>query len=422
MKKSFSSRVFRTMVAIGILNATITLLSIEAIYEDIEDTSLTIGLEEERAFFEKKLDPKQIQSWQTALLTVMYVPDDQPSPALPHMFSGRSEPFASEVDIDNETYLISIVRTRADTGVIYLAQDITMQERREDMMQSIGYIIFTGIMVLLSFVLARIGTTRVITPLKTLSRQIRNIHPEQSIEPVTLYSADEELIEITQVLNNLLETLAAYLQREKALISLASHELRTPIAVISGALDVIDNRGTLSNENQKTIARIRHATEKMQADVDALLHLAHQAGQLTSEPVNLANSVRGVLNELENSKDTAIQRISVNWPTQEKLIEADPALVRMLIRNLVQNSLRHTDGQVGISLDEYNLKISDQGPGLPAHIVSRLQTQSPLSEVPDDGLGLFIVKLICERLNWRLDIENDNASSAGIVVWFGNPT
>ena len=242
------------------------------------------------------------------------------------------------------------------------------------------------------------------------------------MEPVTLYSADEELIEITQVLNNLLETLAAYLQREKALISLASHELRTPIAVISGALDVIDNRGTLTNENQKTIARIRHATEKMQADVDALLHLAHQAGQLTSEPVNLANSVRGVLNELENSKDTAIQRISVNWPTQDKLIESDPALVRMLIRNLVQNSLRHTDGRVGISLGDNNLTISDQGPGLPAHIVSRLQTQSPLSEVPDDGLGLFIVKLICERLNWRLDIENDNASSAGIVVWFGNPT
>lgn len=418
MKSSLSRRVFWAMLSVGLLNAVITLVTTEVVYEDIEDTNLTIGLAEERAFFENSLDPKRTEHWQTALLTAFYVPDTEADIALPHLFRDRPVPFAAEVDLDDETYLISISRTRDNRGVIYLAQDITVMEHREDLMQEIGFVLFMGAMTLLSLILARFGSQRVIDPLKKLAGQIRELRPGQPMHPVEVNSTDQELKDIAHVLNDLLDALNAHLQREKALISLASHELRTPIAVISGALDVIENRGTFGQDNQKTISRIRYATQKMQADLDALLHLAHRPAQPGTDRVDLEESVLAVINELEASNEQYLNRISLERPHSGQAVIADPALVRMLIRNLIQNALRHTRGRVTVSLDDEQLRVMDDGPGLPASIRQRLRDQTSASPVPEDGLGLFIVKLICDRLGWHLQTEERAESGSGIWVLF----
>jgi len=418
MKSSLSRRVFWAMLSVGMLNAVITLVTTELVYEDIEDTNLTIGLAEERAFFEQSLQPGRAEHWQTALLTALYVPDTATSIELPHQFQGRPVPFASEVDLGEETYLISIGRTQDDSGVIYLAQDITVMENREDLMQEIGFILFIGAMTLLSLILARFGSQRVIDPLRNLAGQIRELRPGRPMNPVRVNSTDRELKDIAHVLNDLLEALNSHLQREKALISLASHELRTPIAVISGALDVIENRGTFGQDNQKTIGRIRYATQKMQADIDALLHLAHRPAQPGTDRVDLADSVLAVINELEASNEQYVNRIILEKTQSGHTVVADPALVRMLIRNLIQNALRHTRGKVTVMLNEEQLRVVDDGPGLPAPIRRRLHDQTSASPVPEDGLGLFIVKLICDRLDWHLETTERTESRAGISVTF----
>jgi len=77
------------------------------------------------------------------------------------------------------------------------------------------------------------------------------------------------------------------------------------------------------------------------------------------------------------------------------------ALVRMLLRNLVQNAVRHTRGQVRVDIAASQLTVSDDGGGLPAHVRERLSAPQSSRQLPEDGLGLFIVRLICERLGWR---------------------
>lgn len=418
-KGSLSGRLFRTMLLIGIINAAITLVATELIYEDIEETSLTIGLADERAYFEKRIVGGEVASWSSALLTAFFVPKGEENVELPHMFRGRPVPYAAEVDLQDETYLLSIAQTESVPGVLYLAQDITILESREDRFQEVGFMMFVAGMLAISLVIARLGSTRIIRPLQNLSNQIRKIQPDSSFTRIPVHYADVELNEIARVLNDLLAALDTYVRREKALVSLASHELRTPIAVISGALDVIDQRSPEDPTNRKTLDRIRQATDKMQADVDALLKLAHRSSkQDKAGKVDLAQCVRRVVTELENSAPAYAGRVKQTVPRDPVILSADQTLIHMLIRNLIQNALRHTRDFVYVSISDDRFSISDAGEGLPTHIRARLSGSADDKSVPEDGLGLFIVRLICERLAWRLQVSQSSHSGTHIDIVF----
>lgn len=418
-KNSLSRRLFRTMLLIGIVNVVITLIATEFVYEDIEETSLTIGLADERAYFEKRIVGDEVASWTSALLTAFFVPDGKENVELPHMFRGRPVPYAAEVDLEEETYLLSIARTESVPGVLYLAQDITVLENREDSFQEVGFIMFAVGMLAISLVLARLGSARIIRPLQNLSSQIRKIRPDSSFKRIPAHYADVELNEIARVLNDLLAALDTYVRREKALVSLASHELRTPIAVISGALDVIDQRSPEDPTNRKTLDRIRQATDKMQADVDALLKLAHRSSDRDkTERVDLARCAHRVVAELENSAPEYAGRVKQTAPKGAVILSSDQTLVHMLMRNLIQNALRHTRDFVYVEINSDRLSISDAGEGLPSHIRARLDGSADDKSVPEDGLGLFIVRLICERLAWRLQVGQSSHAGTHIDIVF----
>jgi signal transduction histidine kinase len=216
----------------------------------------------------------------------------------------------------------------------------------------------------------------------------------------------------------LLDALDAYVQREKALVSLASHELRTPVAVIAGALDVLEARGSLGEADRSTVARIRRAADEMRTDVEALLKLARRAGDgERAVRVDLAAAAQAVIAELESSAPEHCGRIAGVFPSPSPSIDADPALVRMLLRNLIQNAIRHTGDGVRIELGERSLRIADRGEGLPEAIRARLVGEGDRN-VPEDGLGLFIVRLICERLGWLLQIRRSDAGGTELDLVF----
>ncbi|MCL7944219.1 HAMP domain-containing sensor histidine kinase [Marinobacter sp. ATCH36] len=418
-KSSLSRRLFRAMLLIGVINVAITLFVSEIIYEDLEEASLNIGLAAERAYFEERIAGDQVSSWTSALVIVLFVPEAATDVEIPSLFRGRPIPYADEVDIEDKTYLISIARTESAPGVLYLAQDITLLERQEESFQQVTFILFALSMLAISLALAKLGSARIIRPLQTLSEQIKTIRPDSSLKRIPAQYADEELNEIARVLNEMLKELDTYVRREKALVSLASHELRTPIAVISGALDVIDQRAPDNPANRRTLDRIRQATDKMHADVDALLKLAHRSsGQDKPGVVDLGLCVHRVKQELENSTPEYAGRVEHTVTREPATIEADQTLVHMLLRNLVQNALRHTRGCVYVSIDNDRLSVSDTGEGLPSHVRAKLDSDADELTVPEEGLGLFIVRLICERLNWQTRVQRSGATGTQIDILF----
>jgi signal transduction histidine kinase len=420
VKSSLARRIFLSIFAIGVINVLVTLIAIEYIYEDMEDTILRLELAEERQYLEQRIDGPQVQHWNTALLTAVYVPQGVTPvpPELPELFDQRPVPFSAEVDIGDKTYLISIEPTVDPPGILYIAQDITLLEDREDFMQIRIALLCFG-MLALGLVLARHGTARVLRPLRELTGEIRAIAPGTSIDRIRGAYTEQELAEIARTLNEMLAALDDYVRREKSLVSLASHELRTPLAVIAGALDVIDRRGTLAEADRRTLQRIRQATDEMHSDVAALLKLARRSDADESTRVDLSACVADVVTEIETSMPEAAGRITHDWQEGSAIIVADPALARMLLRNLLQNAARHTRGHIHVRGEPGRLTISDAGPGLPAEVRERMAATDFTRQVPEDGLGLFIVRLICERLAWRLRVVSGAGSGSVFELEFG---
>lgn len=418
MKASLSRRLFRTILTIGLVNVGLTLIAAQFIYEDVEDTILRKELAQERRFIEQRIVEPSPQSWRSALLGAHYLPDGASKEELPPIFHNRPISFSDEVAEGSKTFLISIERTTSPPGVLYMAQDISLLEDREDEMQLALTLLGLGILAIAA-TLARAGTRSVVAPLHALTRDLARVHPGTRFARLDTRYEDKELADIASTLNQLLEALDAYVQREKSLVSLASHELRTPVAVISGALDVLEQRGSLGEADARTVARIRRASNEMRADVEALLKLARGAGvSEPSTPVDLPAAVRSVIAELDGGAPGQTERISCSVDRDVRSVQADPALVRMLLRNLIQNAIRHTNDRVHIRIGAHSLSITDEGPGLPPHVRNRLSGDGSRAAVPENGLGLFIVRLICERLGWLLQIGTADTGGTSLDLRF----
>jgi signal transduction histidine kinase len=144
----------------------------------------------------------------------------------------------------------------------------------------------------LSFFLATASVRIAAKPLRHLVERIQTLNPqaanatEQTILDTGVYK-ETELQAICSALNGFLQRLQEALAREKNWMALASHEFRTPLAVISGAVSVIQQRGQLQPDDEKTLARIASASTDMSQYVNASLTLIRQKNSGPVEQIDL---------------------------------------------------------------------------------------------------------------------------------------
>lgn len=396
-------RVRRTLLGAILITFLVTVASVLTANDQLEQALLELDMQAEREFLLDNARTNQILVWDIATLTAYYVPtgmhEDERMPAI---FRDLPFPFSGERNVGKQTYLITNNAVRE--GRLYLAKDITLFENREYELHR--FLIFLGIGVIgLGILLARFTGKRLAAPIQHLAEQIRRTKPAPRIPRVDADYQDVELREIAQSFNLFLVELENYVKREQSLMGLASHELRTPIAVIAGALDVIEQRGRISDADRAPLLRMRRAVDEMAANIDVILRLTRQRSHVDRrEVVALDVLLQEIRDDLNRQLSSAPARLSLalEAPTQ---VQGDPVLIKMLLRNLIQNALQHTQGNVVAVLTPTHADIMDQGKGLPSTYQNYLNNvhQADTSDVLAlSGLGLFIVSLISERLGWRL--------------------
>lgn len=419
MPRSIARRIHRIVFAISLLSLLLTVGMAYLAYRDMEQTMLALENQAERDFLLDHIGTNIPLTWETAHLKAFYVPPGQSSQTPPQtVFHELAVPFSGEVEVGNQTYLVSI--SEAGGGSLYIAKNISLFERREALFAILLAIIAVGVIVL-SFVLARVSSRRLVMPLQQLADQIGGTLPGQRMTRLPLRFEDAELATIATTFNRFLDELEAYVKREQSLLGLASHELRTPIAVIAGALDVMDQRGQLCADDRHTLHRAQRASAEMGTNVDVVLKLVRRKEHVEqSMAIDLSVMTRELLDDLDPAI-AALDRVVLEV-TEDVSVVADPVLVKMLLRNLIQNSLQHTSSTVLVRLEPDCVEISDQGGGLPeAYQQLLVKRELPATEISAlSGLGLFIVTLICERLEWQLQTPRNSTQGTTIRLRFGN--
>jgi two-component system OmpR family sensor kinase len=232
----------------------------------------------------------------------------------------------------------------------------------------------------------------------------------RDLRPVTATGLPTEIVPVAETVNGLLSRLDAAFEAERSFAANAAHELRTPLA---GAIAQVQR---LQAETKDTEAKARakdiEATLKRLTRLsERLLQLARaEGGRLRRDaPADLRPVARLVLDDLLRS--AAPGQLELSLPHTPVMSDLDPDAFAILLRNLVENALRHgtPDAVVTVTLDSDGmLSVANAGPVVPANQLAQLTNRFERAENAGagSGLGLAIVAAIADRTGGSLELSS----------------
>ena len=246
---------------------------------------------------------------------------------------------------------------------------------------------------------------------------------EANINAPKIQTGDQDLASIEIALNKLLRRMQEAKLQQMRFVNDASHELRTPIAVIRGYTDMLDRWGKTDEAVlDESIAALKSESEHMHDLVEQLLFLARgDAGRntLTKTQFNLARITSEVCEESEmiDSSHRYTLKYDQSALTDNRYqVLADAAMIKQSIRIIVQNAARYSAAQTTISFnvscDENTVQISveDEGMGMSeaaaTHIFERFwrADNARIESNEGSGLGLSIAKWIVDNHDGSIEV------------------
>jgi len=214
-------------------------------------------------------------------------------------------------------------------------------------------------------------------------------------------------------------------------VSDASHELRTPIAVIQGYANLLDRWGKNDEKTlQESIDAIKNEAEGMKGLVEQLLFLAKSDNNtiaVDAKVVDLAGIVKEVENETRMIDESHVFSSDID---QDLLVYGDEQLLKRALRIFVDNSIKYTPDGGNIKIlakgndDQVTVSVSDTGIGIPDEDISRVfdrffrADESRTRKSGGTGLGLSIAKWIVERSGGYLEIVSRTDIGTKITAVF----
>ncbi|MDT4951947.1 MAG: two-component system, OmpR family, sensor kinase [Acidobacteriota bacterium] len=343
--------------------------------------------------------------------------------------------FATLSDSDNQYRVVGRrVQTR---GSAYMLVVLRSLHDQEDLLERTSYALL--IAVPLALLLASIGgyflARKSLAPVVRMSQIAARIGAANLHERLPVVNEQDELGGLALVINALLARLNASFEQQRRFMADASHELRTPVAIMRSETEVALSQQERSNEDlRESLAIVKDETGRLTRIVEDLFTLARaDAGQykLTSKEFyldELAAEVARSVRTLVAERELTLQLDA----TQEMPFHGDENLLRRLLLNLLDNTIKHTPrgGAVTISCqhtgEQYVITVSDTGTGIPTeaqpHIFDRFyRADSARSRADDDnasltsgaGLGLSIARWVAEAHAGTLELLH--SSEAGSV-------
>ena len=250
-----------------------------------------------------------------------------------------------------------------------------------------------------------------------IEKALEKIQPGQISEDKPLSFHDSDLTGVEAAMNNLLLRMRDSYRQQARFVNDASHELRTPIAVIQGYANLLDRWGKSDPQTlEEGISAIKNEADHMNHLVEQLLFLARgDSGKTVLElsQVNVCDLMREVYEESFMIDEAHRYRLQV--PDEQILLTADPGLLKQAVRILTDNAAKYTKPGDDIILSAGRtdtgapyLQVQDTGVGIAEseipHIFERFYRSDEVRASAGTGLGLSIAKWIIDKHGGHFEI------------------
>jgi signal transduction histidine kinase len=322
---------------------------------------------------------------------------------------GRMRPYKLAVYKDNDVWA-------------YLRFDMSSQKLSERQLLTVlgGCVLLFGIF---SIVIGFWLSARVMSPVVDLARRVRAMSKTGRPEPLKTHFANDEVGQVASALDDYSTRLTELVERDREFNADVSHELRTPLAVIASTTELLQGSPDLTDKLRERLRRIERAVRQSTELTDALLLLSRRERQAPTdgETTDVARVVEQVVDV--QRPHLGNKPVSVRVDIEEPLAAAAPSsVVAVALGNLVGNAFKYTQaGEVVVTVGHGRVAVEDTGPGIAADDAEKLFERGVrgTSAGKGAGLGLAIVRRLCELYGWRVALAPRPQGGAVATLEFG---
>lgn len=345
-------------------------------------------------------------------------------PDMPGYFAQLEAGLHDEDELDaydaQKSYSVLVTPLGSDERLV-MAVDITDLEDHQNWMSLVSVLV--ALLSVLSVVGSLLWLYRSMRrPVQMLAQRMDALDPEQPSQRLGTDFALSELHDIAVLVNRHLDRVERFIERERSLLDQASHEFRTPIAVIAGAVDVL-KLYDLPAAADAPLARIESTTGNLLEIMAALLFLSREADPRAPHERTRLDALLTVLVEdhrhLLDGRDAqfVVGELEPLW------VDSPEAILRIVVGNLLRNAAENSyQGAIRIDLAGGCLRIQDSGQGFDTVAAARRYTRALRDSTKQgggQGLGLFLIRRVCERFAWTLTMSSTPGQGTLADIDFG---
>ena len=313
------------------------------------------------------------------------------------------------------------VAVRHVDGVKFLvAYEIGLHEQRKQefgLLIGLSLILLVGVALVVGYLLAGL----LVREVADLAEKVRHLAPG-NVQGVTLTQPgmDEEVAQLARALDDYQSRIKRMLQREQEFTANVSHELRTPITTILTSCELLATEPNLSGKVRTRIGMIESAAARMGEQLQALLFLAREQALGVTEPVAIAECVYDAAESLR--PEIARKHLDFEVAVEpEAVLTLNRQALHTALVNLLRNAVQYTaHGSVRVKFSGRHLTISDSGIGIEPSYLPFLFERFFRGSTQGEGLGigLAIVKRICDHYGWRIEVDSTPGHGATFHITF----
>jgi signal transduction histidine kinase len=417
---SFRFRLALTFAFFGAMVSLILSLGLSFTAHNLGDRLIdeTLRAETEDYMSRRARNPNSLPPATVSIRGYVFLPGQGNTETPPELHD--LTPGKYQLTLNDIPYRISVAD---QAGERYVMMFNEMRQRKRES-TFLTYLV-TGALIM-TLVSAWIGwwlAGRVVAPISRLGMRVSQASPEDSTLDIAKGFEPDEIGKLADAFSGYLKRMRAFIDRERAFTSDVSHELRTPLAIVLGVVELMEEDSQLQDRQKERIKRIGRATRGMIDMTSALLLMGREAS--ADEPVIQKCDVCEIVSHIIDMHrhllgiHTTVNLLCHNHPC----IEAERTLLGIVVSNLVRNAFTYTpSGSVTITIEEHSLTVTDTGTGIHSEEIGKVfQRHFKGSGSAGSGIGLSLVKRICDRYGWETIIESIEGKGTSAQLIFCRP-